>query len=79
MAEWMKWFEGMGKAAVDPGNPVGKSSTVTDKGVLDHGGANPLSGYSIVEARDLAAAIKLAQKCPILPEGNVEVAQIMEM
>ena len=37
MALWEKWFGEMGPAVVIPGNPVGKSKTVSASGVEDHG------------------------------------------
>ena len=43
-------------ALVDPGNPVGLSKTVSASGIADNGGANPASGYTIVEAADIGAA-----------------------
>ena len=55
------------------------SKTVTSSGVVDNGGANPLSGFSILKADDIAGAVELAKGCPILPEGTIEVAEIMEM
>lgn len=81
MAEWSAWFEGMGSAVVMPGNPVGKSSTVFKDRVDDNGGANPLSGYSVVSADSLPKAIEMAQGCPIVKDGSgsVEVAELMEM
>ena len=49
--------------------------------VADHGGANPLSGYAIVEAESFEAACELAKGCPILESANgtIEVAPIIEM
>lgn len=81
MAAWQAWFAGMGEAVVVPGAPVGLSKTVSADGVADDGGANPLSGYSVVKATDIAAATELAKGCPMVVTGNgsVEVAEIMEM
>ncbi len=81
MAAWQAWLGGMGEHCVDMGNPVGMSKTVSAGGVADDGGSNPLSGYSIVEAADIDAAIGMAKGCPILDggSGTVEVAPIMEM
>ena len=79
MKQWMDWLGGMGAAAIDPGNPVGMSKTVSASGVEDNGGSNPLSGYSIVEASSMDAAIEMAKGCPILPDGTVEVAEIHEV
>ena len=79
MAAWSAWFEKLGGAVVDPGNPVSISKTVSAAGVADNGGANPLSGYSIVNADNIEAAIEMAKGCPILDAGSVEVAEAMDM
>lgn len=79
MERWGTWFTDMGEAVVDPGNPVGQSKTVSTSGVADNGGANPLSGYTVIQAADIDAATKLAAGCPILDHGTVEVAEIIPM
>jgi len=80
MAAWMAWFEKMGAAVVDGGNPVGLSSTVSTSGIAANGGANPISGYSVIEAADMAEATAHAKGCPILDDGgSVEVAEILPM
>lgn len=81
MGEWSKWFEGMGSAVVEPGNPVGKSTTVFQDRTEDNGGANPLSGYSVVKADTAEQAVEMAKGCPMVRDGSgtVEVAEIHEM
>lgn len=81
MAAWMAWFEGMGAAVKLPGNPVGLSKTVTDTGILDNGGANPISGYSVVSAANIGTACDMAKGCPMVVDGSgsVEVAEIIDM
>lgn len=80
MAAWTAWFEGMGAAVVDGGNPAGMSKTVSASGVAEDGGANPVSGYSLVNAADHNVAVEMAKTCPILSDGGtVEVAEAMEM
>lgn len=79
MARWRAWMEGLGAAMVEPGNPVGKSSTVSSSGVTDDGGSNPLSGYSVVQADSKEAAIEMAKGCPHLDHGTIEVAEMMKM
>lgn len=78
---WGRWFGAMGAAVVDGGNPVGQSHTVLPSGaVAAHGGANPASGYSIVQAASLEAALAHAKGCPILQAGgSVEVAPVIDM
>lgn len=80
MAAWMAWFQGMGDKVVQPGNPAGMSRTVSASGVADDGGANPISGYSVIAAGSLDAACDIAAGCPIMESGgSVEVAELMEM
>jgi len=81
MAAWQAWMGGMGDALIQPGNPVGQSKTVSGGGVSDDGGANPVSGFSVVSAADIDAACEMAKGCPMVASGNgsVEVAEIVEM
>ena len=40
------------------------------------GGQNPVSGYSLIKADSLDAAVKLARECPVLSGGgSIEVAE----
>jgi hypothetical protein len=81
MAAWGQWFGSLGKAVIDGGNPVGPSSTVRSNGsVAKDGGANPATGYSLIEAPNLEDALGKAKNCPLLTAGgSVEVAQAMDM
>lgn len=81
MDAWGQWFGSLGAAVVDGGNPVGMSSTVqSDGSVVDNGGSNPASGYSLIEASDLDDALGKAKGCPILASGgSIEVAEAMDM
>jgi hypothetical protein len=67
MAAWGAWFGQLGEAVVDAGAPFGGSETVG-------GGSSGLTGYSIIAAADLSAAVDLAGGCPVLAAGGgVEV------
>ena len=81
MDAWGKWFGSMGSAVVDGGNPVGMSSTVqSDGSVVSNGGANPASGYSLIEAPSLDDAIAKAKGCPVLGAGgSIELAEAFDM
>jgi len=81
MAAWNAWMGAMGDALVQPGAPVGMSKTVSGAGVADGGGANPISGYSVIDAADMEAAIAMAKGCPMVVDGSgsVEVAEVHEM
>ena len=78
---WTGWFTGMGAGTVDRGNPTAASNTVANDGsVSSGGGANPITGYSILSADSLDAASSLAKGCPHLATGgSVEVAEIFDI
>ncbi len=81
MAAWEAWYGKLGAAIVDGGAPTGQAKTVAADGtVSDGGGANPVSGYTVISAGDFDAATALAKGCPILAEGgSVEVAETVDM
>ncbi|MFT6024887.1 MAG: hypothetical protein ACI9PY_003021 [Ascidiaceihabitans sp.] len=81
MAAWTAWFEAIGPNVVDGGNPVGKSITLDGNGVTPDGGSNPVSGYSIIQAGDMAGAIEIANGCPIITThgGTIEIAEIVDI
>lgn len=81
MDAWGAWFGSLGAAVIDGGNPVGPSSTVGPDGSLaDGGGANPASGYSLIEAASLQDAHAKAKGCPLLASGgSIEIAECMDM
>ena len=81
MAAWGAWMENLGANLVDGGNPAGMSMTLTAQGVEQGGGANPVSGYTLVQADSMEHAIELGKDCPIfLADGaSIEIAEAMEM
>ena len=77
MQAWGAWMGAIGPNLVDGGNPVGQARTVgADGSVSNGGGANPASGYSIVKADNLDAAVSIAKECPVrLGGGSIEVCE----
>ena len=81
MAAWGDWMGELGDALNDPGNPTGQASTIAaDGSVSTDGGANPVTGYSIVTADSLDQAVALAKGCPVFSSGgSVEVCETFEV
>ncbi|HYT29792.1 MAG TPA: hypothetical protein VEN82_03375 [Actinomycetota bacterium] len=81
MAAWGQWYQTLGAAVVDPGNPVGSTRTIdSDGSATDGGGANPVSGYSIISADDMDDAVAKSQGCPILEGGGaIEVSETFDV
>jgi hypothetical protein len=78
MARWGAWFEGLGDAVEEIGNPFGGSTSVTPAG--SNGAASGLTGYSVITAGSLDDAASKAGGCPILQSGgSVEVYEALAM
>jgi hypothetical protein len=79
MAAWTAWFTGMGEAVVDPGNPVGASAAVAADGSVGEAAAG-VTGYSVIAADSLDAALEIARGCPHLAaNGRVEVYETFDV
>ena len=80
MAKWGQWFGQLGSAVVDGGAPTGTAKTVGTGGSVSDGGSRGLTGYSIVAADSLDAAVELAKGCPVLEVGGaVDVYEAIAM
>lgn len=80
MAAWGAWFEGLGAATLDPGNPFGASAAVSPGGAVAGSGTAGLTGYTIVAAGSLAEATEIAKGCPVLSSGgSVDVYEVHEI
>lgn len=74
-ALWGQWFQELGSAIVDPGSQVGATSTL---GAAPSGSV--VSGYTVITADNLEAAVLLAKGCPGLKHGGaVEVGELIAM
>ncbi len=76
MQAWEAWFGKIGSALVDGGNPFTPVAKTIDKnGKVTDGPVGALAtGYSIIKADSLDAAVALAKGCPVfLGGGNLSV------
>jgi hypothetical protein len=79
-AKYMDWLATLGDAAISPANPLGSTNTVHPDGSVTAGGTTSMSGYTIVEAESLDAALAMAKSCPFLEiGGSLEVSELMQM
>ncbi|HEX6570464.1 MAG TPA: hypothetical protein VF055_00485, partial [Steroidobacteraceae bacterium] len=62
------WFGTLGGALVDGGNPISAARAISPDGSVMDATSAP-SGYSIVTADNLDAAVALAKGCPVLAGG----------
>lgn len=79
-AKYMEWISSLGEAAVSPANPLKDTMTVNPDGTVTTGGTTTMSGYTIIEADSMDAALSIAGACPFLDiGGSLEVSQLMKM
>ncbi len=71
IADWTKWLSQYGSAIVDQGNPFTPMvKNISSDGRVNDGptGAMP-SGYSVIKANSMDAAVAIARSCPVLKGG----------
>lgn len=80
MAAWGKWFQDLGEAVVDPGNPFGPSKAIAADGSIGDGASSGLTGYSVLAADSLDAATEMAKGSPVFAVGGkVDVYETFEV
>ena len=75
MQAWDVWFGELGDSLVDGGNPASATKTIAADGSVSDDASGP-SGYSILKADSLDAAVALAKGCPVLQAGaSIQVVE----
>jgi hypothetical protein len=64
------WAEGVGDAMIDPGAPLAGAKTISSDGVADGPASGSASGYTLIDAESIDAAVKLVQGHPFLARGG---------
>ncbi|MEM7047492.1 MAG: YciI family protein [Pseudomonadota bacterium] len=78
MTKWRAWVAACGDALQGSGTMLKNTKTVSTSGVQDT--ADPMPGFSILQADSLEKALEIARKCPHLDlEGTIDVAEMQEM
>lgn len=73
MEAWGAWFASFEDKLVDGGNlGVGPGKEITDSGMNDLPfDAEAITGFSIIEAENMDAAVRIAEKCPSITSIRV--------
>jgi hypothetical protein len=72
MKAWTEWFGSLGSAVVDGGNPfTPMAKNIASNGKVSDGPVGTMAtGYSIIKADSLDAAVRIAKGCPQLRSGG---------
>lgn len=78
--KYTAWLSSLGDSVVVPTIPLKDTTTVDTDGSIRVGGSSAMSGFSIIKADSLDAALSIAQACPFLEiGGSLEVSELMQM
>ena len=79
-AKYKEWLSSLGESAVSPANPLKNTNTINSDGSVTAGSTTSMSGYTIVEADSIDAALGMAKGCPFLDiGGSLEVSELVQM
>lgn len=79
-SKYMGWLTSLGDSVVIPTIPLKDTNTVSPDGAIVEGGSSAMSGFSIIRADSMQAALSIAQGCPFLEiGGSLEVSEMMQM
>ena len=80
MAAWEAWFASIGGAVADPGEPTSVARTIRPDGTVTDVAPASVSGYTVLTADGLDAAVALAKGCPVLVGGaSIEVCETLDV
>jgi hypothetical protein len=78
--KYVEWLSSLGEALVIPTIPLKDTNTVSSTGSIREGGSSAMSGFSIIKADSMEAALSIAQACPFLEiGGSLEVSEMMQI
>jgi hypothetical protein len=80
MSKYSGWFSSLGDSVVNPANPLKNTKTVNPDGTVTPGSTTSMSGFTIIEADSMEAAVLITKRCPFLDiGGSLEVSELINM
>lgn len=78
-SKYVEWLNSLGDAVITPTIPLKNTTTVSPDGAIREGGSSAMSGFTIIKADSMEAALSIAQACPFLEiGGSLEVSELMQ-
>ena len=79
-AKYKEWVSSLGDVVISPANPFKNTHTISLDGNITEGSKTTMSGYTIVDAESMDAALEMAKACPFLDiQGTLEVSELVQM
>ena len=78
--KYKEWLATLGDCVVSPANPFKNTHTINADGTVTNKSSTSMSGYTIINAESIDAAIESAKACPFLEiGGSLEVSELIQM
>ena len=76
--KYTKWITDIGTKALVPMIPLKDTVTINPDNTISDGTTTTMSGYTIIDAESLEAALEVGRACPFLEiGGSLDVSEIM--
>ena len=77
---FIQWASKTGAALVEPGDPVRSFKTLDRNGTREEAAEGPFNGWSVIEAEDVDAAIRILADHPFVGRGGqLQVSEPLEV
>jgi uncharacterized protein YciI len=78
--KYVEWLTSLGETLVIPTIPLKDTNTVDSDGTVREGSSSSMSGFSVIKADSMEAALAIAKACPFLEiGGSLEVSEMMQI
>lgn len=78
--EYREWLVSLGDSVVSAANPLKDTHVITPDGKAQSGSSTMMSGFSVLEAPSIEAAVLMSESCPFLKiGGTLEVSEMINM
>ncbi|MGR8946634.1 MAG: YciI family protein [Gammaproteobacteria bacterium] len=79
-AKYKQWLESLGDIAVSLANPLKDTRVINPDGSVVKGSGTAMSGFTVIEADSLEAALEVGRRCPFLEiGGSLEVSELLTL
>ncbi len=77
-ARYMDWTTGLADYIVTPDTPLMPGKIISNSSQTDSEAGNRFMGFTVIKAKDLEEAVRLAEPCPFVEIGTLEVHQMVD-
>lgn len=78
--DYRAWLVSLDDAVISAANPLKDTHVIATDGSSQAGSSTMMSGFTVLEANSIEAAVLMSESCPFLKiGGTLEVSELIEM